>query len=424
MTRFFNNEAVSLEEMIKANQRSCEQACAGEQCEHLLVLHDTTDFNYKNKSGLYTVQDPDLGPTGYQGSEVGFFLHASLVVKAKSLFPLGISDTFLWNRQFGQPTRQERNYKRLPIEQKESFKWLMNLRTSSELLNDHEQVTHVMDRDGDIYELFAQDRRPGHELLVRQCRHRTIEAEQEKLTEWLNEMKPVGSYELQVSATAHRRKRTAQMQLSFGRVTLKRPVKLAKHYPETITLTVVQLKEYSHSVPAGDQPIHWVLYTTHPVEDVEKAFEVVAWYAARWMIEELFSLLKTKGLDLEESQLETGIGLKKLCVMSAQVALSILQLIKDRNNDHGQKAELIIAKEDLRFVYALILSLEGNTQAQKNPYPTESLAWLAWAVARLGGWKGYKSESPPGPTTMSRGLKRFWQSLEGWKLMADLNNSS
>lgn len=422
MSRFFNNDHVSVEGLLKANQQACVEACAFEEGEHLLVCHDTTDFNFKDHAGLFSIQDPDLGPTGHQGSEVGFFLHASMVLNAKNKFPLGFSDLLIWNREFGQATRQERQYKKLPIEEKESYKWLLNLRSSSELLRDHSMVTHVMDRDADIYELFAEKRLPGHHLLVRWCRERNVVGEVDKVSAWLDEVSPSGSITLKVTGNDHRRKRTARLQLGFGRITLKRPNNCSKDYPPSISLWVVQVKEYADSVPAGDRPIHWVLYTTHQVEDVLTALEVVRWYASRWTIEEFFSLLKTKGLCLEESQLEQGIALKKLCMMSAQVAMAIMQLIKDRKNEHNQSATLLLSKEDLRFVYALIKSLEGKTRAQKNPYPPESLAWLAWAIARLGGWKGYASESPPGPKTMSRGLRDFWQRFEGWKLLSGFNS--
>ena len=244
----------------------------------------------------------------------------------------------------------------------------------------------------------------------------------DKGSAWLDEVSPRCSIMLKIKGNDHRRKRTARLQVGFGRVTLKRPNNGSKDYPASISLWVVQVKEYADSVPAGDQPIHWVLYTTHPVEDALTALEVVRWYASRWTIEEFFSLLKTKGLCLEESQLEQGIALKKLCIMSAQVALAIMQLIKDRKNEHNQSATLILSQEDLSFVYALIKSLEGKTQAQKNPYPPESLAWLAWAIARLGGWKGYDRESPPGPKTMSRGLRDFWQRFEGWRLLSGSNS--
>lgn len=402
--------------MNQANQQRCKRSCEEVKGSHLLVLHDTTDFNYTNKGGLHSLQDPHLGPIGHKKSGDGYLLHCSLVVNARHFFPLGLSEVYLWNRKFGQADSQQRKYSQQPIEEKESFKWLRNMRISSEVLKEHTQVTHVMDRDGDIYELFAEQRHEGHHLLVRQCRQRNIE-QQDKLSDWLKQVEAQSSYQIKVRGTDHRRERTARVHLSFGKVTLKRPSKTPEHYPETITLSVVQVKEYEDSVPAAEAPLHWVLYTTHPGDDIQMALQVIQWYGGRWGIEEFFSLLKTKGLNLEDSQLENGLALKKLCMMSAQVALTILQLIKDRTNEYGQKAELVISQKEMAFVYALIKSLEGQTMAQKNPYPEQSLAWLAWAIARLGGWKGYAKESPPGPKTMSQGIQRFWQTFEGWSLM-------
>ena len=52
-------------------------------------------------------------------------------------------------------------------------------------------------------------------------------------------------------------------------------------------------------------------------------------------------------------------------------------------------------------------ALERPTAKQKNPHATGSLTWASWIIARLGGWKGYASESPPGPITMRHGLTRL-----------------
>ena len=67
---------------------------------------------------------------------------------------------------------------------------------------------------------------------------------------------------------------------------------------------------------------------------------------------------------------------------------------------------------------SLNASLEGRTAALKNPHASTSLAWLAWIVARLGGWSGYTSKGykPPGPKTMHHGLLRLDPMLAGWRL--------
>ncbi len=58
--------------------------------------------------------------------------------------------------------------------------------------------------------------------------------------------------------------------------------------------------------------------------------------------------------------------------------------------------------------------LQDKTEKQKNYYPKNSMSRAAWIIARLGGWNGYASESPPGPIVMLRGLQKFELQYEGW----------
>jgi hypothetical protein len=76
----------------------------------------------------------------------------------------------------------------------------------------------------------------------------------------------------------------------------------------------------------------------------------------------------------------------------------------------------VVAADQLPMLEALQTRLEGKTAKQKNPHATHSIAWLAWIIARLGGWTGYASERPPGPITMRRGWYRFEQMAQGWNL--------
>jgi hypothetical protein len=63
---------------------------------------------------------------------------------------------------------------------------------------------------------------------------------------------------------------------------------------------------------------------------------------------------------------------------------------------------------------AIAPTLEGRTERQKNPHPLHSLAWLAWIIARLGGWNCYYK--PPGPKTMRAGWDRFSTMAAGFAI--------
>ena len=135
-----------------------------------------------------------------------------------------------------------------------------------------------------------------------------------------------------------------------------------------------------------------------------------------WLIEELFRMLKKQGLDLESSQLESGNGLKKLAIMGLNAALIIMQLVGDRDGEVGESGELVFTEKELECLKEVGKSYEGKTTKQKNPFEEYSLAWAAWIIGRLGGWKGYRKAGPAGPITMRRGLERFSILFKGWLL--------
>jgi hypothetical protein len=53
-----------------------------------------------------------------------------------------------------------------------------------------------------------------------------------------------------------------------------------------------------------------------------------------------------------------------------------------------------------------------KTEKLKNPYTSSDLKRYIWAIARLGGWKGYLSERKPGITTFWIGGKNLQQSCK------------
>ena len=176
------------------------------------------------------------------------------------------------------------------------------------------------------------------------------------------------------------------------------------------------------SVPEGEDPIHWRLLTTHPVESLEMAMLLVEWYALRWLIEELFRILK-QCLKVEESQFETGIALKKLLLLSAEASWKTLLMKQERQGLHKTEASHCFSIEEIAFLKTLQPGLEGNTARQKNPHPPETLAWAAWLVAILGGWKPAPLEKRPfGVVSLARGMKVFYERHQGWLMAMSLQN--
>jgi len=52
----------------------------------------------------------------------------------------------------------------------------------------------------------------------------------------------------------------------------------------------------------------------------------------------------------------------------------------------------------------------------KNPHHENTVPWASWIIARIGGWKGYKSQRPPGTITFKKGLATFNDMYTGYSI--------
>ena len=416
--RFFNNDTIAMEALQDALVDPIAPQVEG---KHVLCIQDTTEINYTAHSGRLKASDPDLGPVN-NDRDVGFFLHPSLVLEAESGFALGFAlgfaDVHLWNRRWDTLDKHARAYKSLPIEQKESFRWIEAAQQAKLQVHKAAQVTLIADREADIYQLFSRLADARMALLIRSRRERRIRVEGTEglLSEYLSGLDWAGEIEIKIRGTNRRKKPRARLRVRFARVELLRPAGL-KHEPvEAVGVYAVEVVERAETVPKGEEPIRWCLYTTHRVETLAEALVLVGYYCRRWQIEQLFRLLKSESLQVESSPLARGAALKKLCMLSLEVALVQLQLVTERAGRAGVDAALVFSPSAQVFLGVLASELAGKTKKQQCTHEAGSLAWASWVIGRLGGWKGYASQSPPGPITMKRGLERFMGQFSGWHL--------
>jgi hypothetical protein len=190
--------------------------------------------------------------------------------------------------------------------------------------------------------------------------------------------------------------------------------KFLRNLPTSLPLTLVEA--YEADPPAGTEPLHWRLLTTHSVANAEQAWRVVEWYKRRWLIEQFFRILKTQGLRLEDSQVATADRLLKLVAIAAKAAVITIQLLQARDGRTHQPVQLAFDANGVATLAALNRNLEAQSKRLRNPHPPDSLAWAAWIIGRLGGWDGYPSSKPPGPISMKSGLEYFHAVAAGWSL--------
>ena len=109
--------------------------------------------------------------------------------------PLGMVAVKFWNRKKFKGTaalKRKVNPTRVPIEGKESMRWLANLRQSTELLGEASRCIHIADRAGDIWELFYLARELDTHFLVRRCVDRVCGDGSHKVSDAMAEVKVQG----------------------------------------------------------------------------------------------------------------------------------------------------------------------------------------------------------------------------------------
>ena len=409
--RFLNNDKVDWESLHKEKSKDLDSQCEG---MHVLLLNDTTELNYEKHRNYLNEDDGELGPVT-KDDNIGFFCHPGMVINAANGVAMGYSYLNIWNRRFDKKDKRERDYMKQPIEEKESYRWIECGLESKERLKKAKGITIIADRESDIYEEFKIVPDGRTNLIIRSRCDRATK-EEDSLYKQIDSTEVKGSYKLKVRTTNKRKGRNTEIEVKFKKVKIRKPKnrRISREIPAYIEVTAVEAKEVNKNVPKGEEPIHWILLTTHEVKGIEDAFQIIIWYSMRWQIELLFATLKSKGMNIEASELESGKALKSMCVLTLYVSLLINQLRQFRDDTSGICASFVFTDLQIELLKRLSEDYEGNTEKQKNPHKEKTIAWAAWTIARLGGWKGYARESPPENKTFKWGLDRFDGIYEGY----------
>jgi hypothetical protein len=286
--RFFDNDRVS-EAQILAGHFAATASRVAVTEGPLLILHDTTEFVY------HRVRPEPIGLTGqypcrntsYDRRQFytvcGLLMHSSLGVTPDGL-PLGLCAIKFWTRTSFKGTstlKRHINPTRVPIEQKESLRWLENMRQSSALVADPARCIHIGDREGDIYELFVTAHELGTHFLVRSSVDRRADDGTRTIIAAMDEVPSQGEHWIEVRDDKGKSSR-APLTIKYQRLHVLPPLAKRKRYP-ALELTVICADE--RGTPENRQPIHWRLITDLPVTCVDEAVEKLGWYALRWKIE-------------------------------------------------------------------------------------------------------------------------------------------
>lgn len=361
----------------------------------ILVLHDTTEFSYTRESKeaigmLYKScggKDKDGRPRLH--TICGILMHSSLAVTAEGL-PLGLAAIKFWTRSKFKGTnalKRKINPTRVPIEAKESVRWLENLRRSTSLLDEPSRCIHIGDRESDIYELFCAAQESGTKFLVRTCVDRLAGDGRHTVAAAMRRVKVKAIHRVEVR-DAKGTVSQATVKVKYHRLRVHPPIGKQKDYPP-LMLTVIYAQEAS--TPRGREKIDWKLITNLPVRSRKDAVEKLAWYAMRWRIETFHKILKS-GCRAESAKLRTAERIVNLiavfCVLSWRIFWMTMM---------NRLAPLVSPLVALNQIETRLLD-DLLPEAHKRRKATLSTYLIK--IARLGGYLARKSDSPPGNMVM------------------------
>lgn len=400
--RFMDNDRVNEQDILSGHFHATGQRfCTTDG--PILVLQDTTTFSYEREC-------PEL--IGYAGSAItsaqrrgkekpssqcGILMHSSLAVTAQGL-PLGLAAIKFWSRKEFKDTASRRskvNFTRIPIEQKESFRWIESLRQSTTRLGEPDRCVHVGDRESDIFELFDAACELGTHFLVRTCTNRLAGDGGHTVADEMSEVRVKGLHRIEfrdAKGSPHQ----ALLEIRYRRLTVWPPVAKQRYYP-ALELTVIHATERGE--PVGRKRVEWKLLTDLPVNSRVEAIEKIDWYAMRWKIETFHKNLKS-GCKAEESQLRTASRLTNLIAIFCVLAWRVFWLTEINRSAPEASPDVALTTTEVALLDKLV---KNTARAAQAPPLSRSLIKLA----QLGGYLARVNDPPPGNKVIWRGMHRL-----------------
>jgi hypothetical protein len=401
--RFFANGRVEEADILSghfAATRTRYDDCKGP----ILLIQDTTEFSYQrantNAIGITKSVNSGRAKDGRlrHHTVCGMLMHSSLAVTTEGL-PLGLAAVKFWTRKKFKGTAQLKkkiNPTRVPIEKKESVRWLDNLRQSIDLLGQPERCIHIGDRESDIYELYCLTQELGAHFLVRTCVDRLAGDGSHTIAAEMEETRIKGLHHIEVRDDKGEVSKAA-LEIKFKRITVLPPIGKQKHYP-ALELTVVHASE--RGTPKGRKPIEWKLITDLPIRKRSDAIEKISWYAMRWKIEVFHKILKS-GCKAEDAKLRTAERLANLLAVFCILSWRILWLTMLNRTAPDAPPRVALTDTEIALLDQLVRDA-GNRRCRP-----ATLAFYLTKLARLGGYLARAGDPPPGIVVIWRGLSRL-----------------
>jgi hypothetical protein len=406
--RFFRNRRVTAGAILEPHL-----AATGARCRALgevLVIHDTTEMSF-------ACEQPRQGLTPLGSHRQGFWWHTALAVSAEGVrAPLGVVASAPFSRH--STTGPKRSWReRFQHPDKESRRWVDGISAVRERIGPTAQAIHVMDREGDSYEVFAALAAHGDRAVVRLHYDRTARQRGTTTPTRLSQLRATAAAIVTEAVTVAPRRaenraqrlayparegRTATVSLAAYQMELQRPRDHRRSaLPATVIVNVVF--GWEADPPPGETPVEWWLLSTEPIDTPAQVLQIVAWYRTRWLIEEFFKCVKT-GCAYEKRQLESLDTLLIALALLAPIAWQLLVLRHLTRAIPTAPATVALTPRQL----ALLRATPAGQRLPAEPSVRDALLVLA----RIGGHLRQNGE--PGWLVLARGMHTLQCMEVGW----------
>lgn len=338
--RFMNNSKVSVPLLYQSAGSFCKEELSKLSGKTYLSVSDTTTLNYTTNKSRHHLDCLD------SVKQKGLFCQTMMLMDDSGC-PHHLVRQSFYNRPaatLGQSRSVSSTQQaKIPIEDKESYRWLEDYQELETLFGQMPQhrIVHLIDSEGDIFELFASRHYEHIHILTRAHHDRLLYIDPKKaklgVAQPTNLKIAVGEtacqacFSIVVTDDKTGEKRQARLEMRWASVTLDVPQTLKSYQkdkgytPEPINVVEVREITPADSTKHPFEPLHWILMTTLPVQTVEQAAEIIHFYTLRWRIEDFHVVLK-EGSEVEELQFETEEALKNALVVYSIVAIQVLNL--------------------------------------------------------------------------------------------------
>ena len=321
-----NESAINMGNILLPHRERTIRRMKGQKT--VLCIQDGSDLIYSNLDRCEGLGVIGKNQTGAKST--GLHLHTTLAVTTDGL-PLGVLKAQCWSPGLKTDDRRSRD---IPVEERESFSWVLGMRDCMEISAEMPQtrLVCVMDREADFFELFDDHRKnPCVDLLVR-AQHNRSTTEQIKLFEAVSQSEVRGLLRILVKrqsakpkkskqkARRARAERTAEVSLRYMPLEIRPPVYLKSKAPP-IALWIVHVVE--DNPPEDAEALEWFLLTTVKIQSEEDAFMCLLWYCMRWRIEDWHRVLKS-GCRVEDAAHKTAERLKRSIAINLVIAWRIM----------------------------------------------------------------------------------------------------